>query len=147
MFQANLNLSGSPSPQSRGGLMSPFSAASPIPSSALMNQAISMSTPPPPMVADSFTAHLAPEVDLRYGQNYNAMYGGNLFDSNSVDRAAKMYRNAATVCDATCTWSGQLPPRNYKNPMYSCKVFVGGVPWDITESTQSFDLFRFYLFF
>lgn len=38
--------------------------------------------------------------------------------------------------EATCTWSGQLPPRNYKNPVYSCKVFLGGVPWDITEGEQ-----------
>lgn len=30
-------------------------------------------------------------------------------------------------------WSGQLPRRNYKNPSYSTKVFLGGVPWDITE--------------
>ena len=37
------------------------------------------------------------------------------------------------MCEASCTWSGQLPPRNYKNPTYSCKVFLGGVPWDITE--------------
>lgn len=37
------------------------------------------------------------------------------------------------VNEATYTWSGQLPPRNYKNPTYSCKVFLGGVPWDITE--------------
>lgn len=40
------------------------------------------------------------------------------------------------VNEATCTWSGQLPPRNYKNPIYSCKVFLGGVPWDITEGEQ-----------
>lgn len=40
---------------------------------------------------------------------------------------------AKAVNEATCTWSGQLPPRNYKNPIYSCKVFLGGVPWDITE--------------
>jgi hypothetical protein len=26
------------------------------------------------------------------------------------------------VRDATCTWSGQLPPRIHKNPTYSCKV-------------------------
>lgn len=39
------------------------------------------------------------------------------------------------VNEATCTWSGQLPPRNYKNPIYSCKVFLGGVPWDITEGS------------
>ncbi|CAB1323611.1 unnamed protein product [Coregonus sp. 'balchen'] len=38
-----------------------------------------------------------------------------------------------SVNDATFTWSGQLPPRNYKNPVYSCKVFLGGVPWDVTE--------------
>ncbi|XP_073240837.1 cytoplasmic polyadenylation element-binding protein 1-like isoform X3 [Porites lutea] len=32
-------------------------------------------------------------------------------------------------------WSGQLPRRNYKNPSYSTKVFLGGVPWDITEAS------------
>ena len=31
------------------------------------------------------------------------------------------------------TWSGHLPPKIYKNPIYSNKVFLGGVPWDITE--------------
>lgn len=41
------------------------------------------------------------------------------------------------VNEATFTWSGQLPPRNYKNPMYSCKVFLGGVPWDITEGLST----------
>ena len=35
--------------------------------------------------------------------------------------------------EVVCTWSGQLPPRIYRNPTYSCKVFLGGVPWDITE--------------
>lgn len=34
-----------------------------------------------------------------------------------------------------CTWSGQLPPRRYMNPTYSPRVFLGGVPWDITESS------------
>ena len=33
-----------------------------------------------------------------------------------------------------CTWSGQLPPRRHNNPTYSPRVFLGGVPWDITES-------------
>ena len=33
-------------------------------------------------------------------------------------------------------WSGQLPRRNYKNPSYSTKVFLGGVPWDITEGNK-----------
>uniref|UniRef100_A0A0M3I8M9 RRM domain-containing protein n=1 Tax=Ascaris lumbricoides TaxID=6252 RepID=A0A0M3I8M9_ASCLU len=32
-------------------------------------------------------------------------------------------------------WSGEIPPRTYSNPTFSSKVFVGGVPWDITEQT------------
>ncbi|KAK3094681.1 hypothetical protein FSP39_004853 [Pinctada imbricata] len=55
-------------------------------------------------------------------------------DPYAIDRAAKLHRNAAAMCEASCTWSGQLPPKNYKNPTYSCKVFLGGVPWDITEA-------------
>ncbi|KAK5986981.1 RRM domain-containing protein, partial [Trichostrongylus colubriformis] len=43
----------------------------------------------------------------------------------------------ATVADSCCKgymWSGELPPRNYSNPTFSSKIFVGGVPWDISES-------------
>ncbi|XP_059353807.1 cytoplasmic polyadenylation element-binding protein 1-like [Carassius carassius] len=40
-----------------------------------------------------------------------------------------------TVNEATYTWEGSLPLRHYKNPVYSCKVFLGGVPWDITEAS------------
>eukprot|EP00112_Aurelia_sp_Birch-Aquarium-sp1_P004189 Seg1474.9 transcript_id=Seg1474.9/GoldUCD/mRNA.D3Y31 product="Cytoplasmic polyadenylation element-binding protein 1" protein_id=Seg1474.9/GoldUCD/D3Y31 len=43
-------------------------------------------------------------------------------------------RNEAGSTDPSLTWSGQLPPRVYKNPIYSAKVFLGGVPWDITEA-------------
>lgn len=32
-------------------------------------------------------------------------------------------------------WSGDMPPRNYTNPKFSLKIFVGGVPWDIDEQT------------
>ena len=42
--------------------------------------------------------------------------------------------------DATCTWSGVLPPKKCENPIYSCKVFLGGVPWDITEGKSVLDL-------
>ena len=31
------------------------------------------------------------------------------------------------------TWSGLLPQKYYTNPVYSCKIFLGGVPWDVTE--------------
>ena len=55
-------------------------------------------------------------------------------DGNSdLERAARMHRNAASLCDPICTWSGDLPPRNYKNATYSRKVFLGGVPLDMTE--------------
>ncbi|XP_066509964.1 cytoplasmic polyadenylation element-binding protein 1-like isoform X2 [Hoplias malabaricus] len=52
----------------------------------------------------------------------------------SIEREARLHRQAASINEATFTWSGQLPSRNYKNPVYSCKVFLGGVPWDITEA-------------
>ncbi|XP_077375041.1 cytoplasmic polyadenylation element-binding protein 1-like isoform X2 [Festucalex cinctus] len=52
----------------------------------------------------------------------------------SIEREARLHRQAAAVNEATFTWSGQLPPRNNKDPLYSCKVFLGGVPWDITEA-------------
>jgi len=33
------------------------------------------------------------------------------------------------------TWSGQLPRRiRTKTPVYSCKVFLGGIPYDLTDS-------------
>lgn len=35
--------------------------------------------------------------------------------------------------DPVFTWHGQLPKIVHNNPNYSCKVFLGGVPWDITE--------------
>ncbi|RUS78939.1 hypothetical protein EGW08_013317 [Elysia chlorotica] len=62
-----------------------------------------------------------------------SQYPGNV-DPYAIERAARLHRNAAAVSEATCAWSGHLPPRNHKNPVYSCKIFLGGVPWDITES-------------
>ncbi|XP_043084452.1 cytoplasmic polyadenylation element-binding protein 1a isoform X6 [Puntigrus tetrazona] len=51
----------------------------------------------------------------------------------SIEREAELHKQAAAVNEATYTWEGRLPPRNFKNSVYSCKVFLGGVPWDITE--------------
>merc|ERR1719369_2508730 len=59
-------------------------------------------------------------------------------DPLALERAARLYRSAASVCEATCTWSGQLPPRSSlagPNSSYSTKIFLGGVPWDISELT------------
>ncbi|XP_067292796.1 cytoplasmic polyadenylation element-binding protein 1a [Pseudorasbora parva] len=52
-----------------------------------------------------------------------------------IEREAKLHKQAAAVNEATYTWEGRLPPRHYKTPIYSCKVFLGGVPWDITEAS------------
>merc|ERR1719427_2419808 len=64
-------------------------------------------------------------------------------DSASLEAAAKQHRSSASQHDANCTWSGQLPPRKHKNPIFSCKIFLGGVPWDVTESSliQAFSQF------
>ncbi|KAH3860150.1 cytoplasmic polyadenylation element-binding protein 1-like [Dreissena polymorpha] len=58
-------------------------------------------------------------------------------DPYAIDRAARLHRSAAgnAMSEASCTWSGKIPPKNYKSPTtFSCKVFLGGVPWDITEA-------------
>ena len=52
----------------------------------------------------------------------------------------------SAISEPTCTWSGQLPMKFHRNPAYSCKVFLGGVPWDITEGTLR-DKFSGSLFF
>ncbi|XP_037093782.1 cytoplasmic polyadenylation element-binding protein 1-B-like [Pollicipes pollicipes] len=59
-------------------------------------------------------------------------------DQRAIEQAAKQHRSAASLYDATYTWSGQLPRKVHRNPVYSCKVFLGGVPWDITESALAF---------
>jgi len=57
-------------------------------------------------------------------------------DPLALERAARQYRNAASIHEANCTWSGQLPPKQAagRQPSYSSKIFLGGVPWDITEN-------------
>nr|XP_033337068.1 cytoplasmic polyadenylation element-binding protein 1 isoform X2 [Megalopta genalis] len=56
----------------------------------------------------------------------------------AADRVVRSHQNAADVvsalCNPTCTWRGVLPPRTQYHSGYSSKVFLGGVPWDITES-------------
>jgi len=57
-----------------------------------------------------------------------------LVDYPSLETAAKIHRQGTALYDASCTWSGVLPPRDMRNAVLSCKVFLGGVPWDITET-------------
>ena len=57
------------------------------------------------------------------------------WDPHSMAFMKSNYFKFAAVNDATCTWSGQLPPRCQNNAPLSCKIFLGGVPWDIGEQT------------
>ncbi|KAM7359427.1 polyadenylation element binding protein orb isoform 1-T2 [Cochliomyia hominivorax] len=73
------------------------------------------------------------------GVNSNA---NNSLNSNTngasdayLDRVAKFYRGSAAFCEPTCTWSGQLPPRSHRLYQFSPKVFLGGIPWDISEQS------------
>jgi len=63
------------------------------------------------------------------------------FDKNrdplALERAARQYRNAASVSEAKGTWQGQLIPKKQagRHSSFSSKIFLGGVPWDITEES------------
>ncbi|KAH8242642.1 hypothetical protein KR032_000683, partial [Drosophila birchii] len=61
--------------------------------------------------------------------------GSGSVNDGHLDRVAKFHRTSAALCDATCTWSGQLPPRSHRMLNYSTKVFLGGIPWDISEQS------------
>jgi len=66
-------------------------------------------------------------------------------DPLALERAAREYRNAAHLSEAKATWTGQLMPKHQagRNTSYSSKIFLGGVPWDITEMAlmQAFKAF------
>lgn len=86
------------------------------------------------LVNSSSTLSLIAPVHAIFGNQKPApitsMHGINV----AVETAAKKYRCAAQNSEATCCWKGKLPPKQYKTPVvYSTKVFVGGLPWDITE--------------
>jgi len=64
------------------------------------------------------------------GSIRRSQYG---LDAMSLENVARSHRSSASMYDATCTWRGQLPPRSHNVKTLSIKVFLGGVPWDITE--------------
>ncbi|KAK7576611.1 hypothetical protein V9T40_012897 [Parthenolecanium corni] len=56
-----------------------------------------------------------------------------IVENDALELQAKYHRSAAGNAEAQFTWSGKLPKRSFKRGPYSSKVFLGGVPWDITE--------------
>lgn len=61
--------------------------------------------------------------------------GGGGGNDINLDRIARFHRSSAAHYDATCTWSGVLPPRSHRLVTYSSKIFLGGMPWDISEQS------------
>jgi len=70
-----------------------------------------------------------------FNDDFDLREAGDRRDPLALERAARQYRNAASIHEANCTWNGQLPPKQPpgRSPSYSNKIFLGGVPWDITE--------------
>lgn len=69
--------------------------------------------------------------------------GSNSASELNLDRMASFHRTSAAVSDTTSTWSGILPQRvlHTKVINYSNKVFLGGIPPDITDG-MFVDIFR-----
>lgn len=69
------------------------------------------------------------------GTSWRQNSNQNQHPSNALDHAAKYHRSSAAFYDPSCTWSGVLPPRNHRFITYSPKVFLGGIPWDVSEQS------------
>lgn len=108
---------------------------------------------------------LQPDCNSNHLKNWQNIGMGNNINDTHLDRAARFHRSSAALCnfrifiymhftrtvetywsvtinviffyldDATCTWSGFLQPRIHKVVNYSPKVFLGGIPWDISEQS------------
>ncbi|XP_055588350.1 putative uncharacterized protein DDB_G0282133 isoform X2 [Uranotaenia lowii] len=74
------------------------------------------------------------------GGTGNSVFGGNsgslaLPNEPNLDRIARNHRASAAFFDPTCMWYGYLPFPNQSQVIYSQKIFLGGMPWDISEQS------------
>jgi len=99
----------------------------------VINRSQSFPQPPPQMHLQNYFDH--------YNLDTNSMYNvdpgfswSSMRDGVSLEKAARIHRSSAAINEASCHWSGQLPQRIQRNCSFSCKVFLGGVPWDISEA-------------
>lgn len=60
-----------------------------------------------------------------------------------IEREAKQRRTSAFQSNAPFTWKGSLTPRYHTSPTYASKVFVGGLPYDVSAEmlTEIFSKF------
>jgi len=124
-------------------------AFTPLHNTSLLSLPSPISTLMSPM-----SLYSAPSLPVRY---YSPIYGSPMFSnpysgygpstygqSDRVSDSAKQYRNAASFAEARHTWSGTLiSSPSHKNPVYSCKVFLGGVPWEMTDHDIKLTFSRF----
>jgi len=99
-----------------------------------MNYSQSFLQPPPQMHLQNHFDH----YDLSNSSTMN-LFPGLAWppfrgEAVSLEKAARIHRSSAAINEASCHWSGQLPQRIQRNCSFSCKVFLGGVPWDISEA-------------
>lgn len=70
----------------------------------------------------------------KWNGTQSPLVNNNGTENLQLDIAARFHRSATFVYEATYTWSGVLPPRSNVKPIgYSSKVFLGGIPWDVSE--------------
>lgn len=99
-----------------------------------------------------FSFHNSNIPNQRFDNNQNAFDEPQILDSYNSDaytgayypriiETAKRHRLAAqstpTESQETRVWNGTFVTRIHKNPIYSTKVFLGGVPWSISEKALS----------
>uniref|UniRef100_A0A915CYN3 RRM domain-containing protein n=1 Tax=Ditylenchus dipsaci TaxID=166011 RepID=A0A915CYN3_9BILA len=78
------------------------------------------------------------EYQRRQGGLQESKYVCQAYGIFGIDKAnlcVVVERSPVFKPDARGIWNGDLPPRNYTNPRFSLKIFVGGVPWDVSEDT------------
>ncbi|KAF1769189.1 hypothetical protein GCK72_001003 [Caenorhabditis remanei] len=76
-------------------------------------------------------------ISKSYGSDYQSSrdrYTSINEDSLTKKRISTPNRGQGLSNRDNATWHGELPPRDYTSPTFSRKIFVGGVPWDITEA-------------
>uniref|UniRef100_F1L1K2 Cytoplasmic polyadenylation element-binding protein 3 n=1 Tax=Ascaris suum TaxID=6253 RepID=F1L1K2_ASCSU len=73
------------------------------------------------------------DFDGRGRVSQEHVIGNNSAEShaNSSTQIGKSHHSTAR--EVTSVWTGELLPRSFHNAVFSCKLFVGGIPWNITE--------------
>jgi cytoplasmic polyadenylation element-binding protein len=93
----------------------------------------------------NYNPFLSHQLGSPYDDYSNAVRFSQRFNqSDRVTDLVRQHKNAATHAEARHTWSGVLPmASSHKPPIYSCKVFVGGVPWEMTDHDIKLTFSRF----